>query len=128
MGRAGQYNLRYCCRSLQVYKLFCLEILKGIARTRGSCFSTLAAVTFYGCTRRSPDLNRRDGSTTRKRVPAPTFDSTSRRPPCASTISRHVKRPRPMPLFFVVEKGRNSRVLINSSLIPVPVSATLTKT
>src|ERR1043165_101109 len=76
---------------------------------------------------RSPDLNRLEGNTTRKRVPLLGLELTSSRPPCVSTISLQVKMPSPMPFVFVVAKGRKRRVFMNPSLMPTPVSATLKK-
>ena len=45
-------------------------------------------------------------------------------PPLALITSRQVYSPRPMPVFFVVENGRNSRVSMKWRLIPRPVSLT----
>src|SRR5690606_514859 len=64
------------------------------------------------------------GSRIRKRVPRPSRDSTSSRPPIARMSSRASKAPIPKPPAFDEWNGLNSRVRMNSGLIPQPESMT----
>jgi len=48
------------------------------------------------------------GKRKRNTAPPAGFDSTQRRPPCASTMDWQIERPTPMPSDFVVTKGLNS--------------------
>src|SRR4051812_9882092 len=69
------------------------------------------------------------GSQMTNRVPVPTSDSTSMRPPCCCTILYEIDRPSPVPLpiSFVEKKG--SKILGNTSgAMPPPSSSTSTTT
>src|SRR5690606_13754212 len=73
--------------------------------------------------RESPPVSA-GGKRTRKRVPSPSRDSTSSRPPMARTSSRASNAPMPNPPGFDEVNGLNSRVRTNSGLMPEPESIT----
>ena len=71
------------------------------------------------------------GSVNENVEPRPTSDSTHRRPPCCSTISRQMGSPRPVPRGVSVSVSpawlNCSKTLAwSSGAMPMPVSATLT--
>src|SRR5258706_7575621 len=69
------------------------------------------------------------GSHTVKRVPRPTVESTSMRPPCCCTILYEIDRPSPVPLpISLVEKNGSKILGSTSGAMPPPLSATSTAT
>jgi hypothetical protein len=80
-----------------------------------------------GFTMRVPASSRTwggPGSQMRKRVPRPTWLSTSMRPWWARTMRWTIMRPRPVPFFLVVWKGLKSWLMVSWGM-PPPVSPTL---
>src|SRR5690606_24968186 len=88
----------------------------------GSCFGHHATSVLCDCIERIVPAASASGSTTRNRVPSPSRDSTSSRPPIARMSSRASKAPIPKPPGFDEWNGLNSRVRMNSGLIPEPES------
>src|SRR5204862_8287592 len=67
------------------------------------------------------------GKPIRKTDPRPMWDSTVRRPLCASMIDRQIDKPMPIPWAFVVKKGSKMRPAVFSSS-PGPESSTEIRT